>query len=207
VNRAPGLVILAVAAGCANPMIAGEPQQDLAGPDRLSTEFVEAALERTSHRVTYDGSYLRIDYPNGDVPDHVGVCTDVVIRSYRAVGVDLQRLVHEDMVANFGEYPKNWGLTRPDPNIDHRRVPNLRTFFSRQGATLPNSRDPEDYRAGDLVSWMLPGNLPHIGVVVGQRSTDGRRPLIVHNIGAGPELADGLFAHPITGHYRYAGPR
>ena len=171
-----------------------------------TSKFVDAALERTNHRVTYDGSYRQIGYPGGDVPDDIGVCTDLVIRAYRAVGTDLQKVVHEDMSQDFAAYPANWRLSRPDRNIDHRRVPNLQVFFSRNGTTLSNSNDPDDYRAGDLVTWMLPGNLPHIGIVVDQRSTDGRRPLIVHNIGAGPKLEDRLFDFPITGHYRYLGP-
>ena len=173
--------------------------------DDFARKLVDAALERTNHRVRYDGSYRRISYPGGDVPDDIGVCTDVVIRAYRALGIDLQVAVHEDMSAHFATYPDSWGLERPDRNIDHRRVPNLQTFFSRQGAALPVSDDPGAYRPGDLVTWMLPGNLPHIGVVVDRRSTDGGRPLIVHNIGAGPRIADALFDYPITGHYRYAG--
>ncbi|CUR45980.1 hypothetical protein SAMN05877962_109128 [Alloalcanivorax xenomutans] len=168
--------------------------------------LVDAAMARTRVSVTYDGGYRRIGYPNGDVPDNIGVCTDVVIRSYRKAGVDLQRLVHEDMTLAFGAYPNHWGLRRPDPNIDHRRVPNLQTFFERQGAALPVSDQADAYRPGDLVTWMLPGNLPHIGVVTGQRSTDSGRPLIVHNIGRGPELEDLLFSYPITGHYRYIRP-
>lgn len=165
--------------------------------------LVAAALERTDHAVRYDGSYRSIPYPGGDVPDDVGVCTDLVIRSYRAVGLDLQRLVHEDMRAAFEAYPTLWGLTRPDPNIDHRRVPNLQAFLRRQGAELPISRDPADYLPGDLVTWMLDGRLPHIGLVVDRRSADGLRPMIVHNIGRGPRLEDVLLAYPVTGHYRY----
>ncbi len=172
-------------------------------PDAYFERLAAAAIERTSHKVSYDGAYRPIDYPNGDVPDHIGVCTDVVIRAYRACGVDLQKRVHEDMRANFNAYPKIWGLERPDPNIDHRRVPNLQTFFKRQGAALPVSEEGSDYRPGDLVTWMLPGNLPHIGIVVDKQSASGGRPLIVHNIGAGPEMADILFEFPITGHYRY----
>ena len=141
--------------------------------DDFGRELAAAAQERTTHAVTYDGSYRRIAYPNGDVPDHIGVCTDVVIRSYRSVGIDLQQRVHEDMAAHFGRYPQNWGLSRPDPNIDHRRV--------------------------------LPGNLPHIGIVVEGRSDDDARPLVVHNIGAGPRAEDVLFAYRLTGHYRYSG--
>jgi hypothetical protein len=173
-------------------------------PNTFFHPLSAAAIERTSHTVQYDGAYRQIDYPNGDVPDHIGVCTDVIIRAYRACGVDLQKRVHEDMRENFDAYPNIWGLERPDPNIDHRRVPNLQTFFRRQGAALPVSEDASAYRPGDLVTWMLPGNLPHIGIVIDKRSAFGRRPLIVHNIGAGPEMDDVLFEFPITGHYRYA---
>ncbi|NRQ42414.1 DUF1287 domain-containing protein [Rheinheimera sp. YQF-2] len=173
--------------------------------ETFSDKLVAAALERTEHQVRYDGRYLRIAYPNGDVPADIGVCTDVVIRSYRALGIDLQQLVHEDMRADFDLYPSKriWGLTKPDSNIDHRRVPNLQTFFSRYGEQLALSRQGIDYQPGDLVTWLLPGNLPHIGIVTDKRSTDGKRPLIVHNIGAGPVLADMLFAYKITGHYRF----
>jgi uncharacterized protein YijF (DUF1287 family) len=169
-------------------------------------DLVAAAIERTTQSVRYDGSYVPIDYPRGDVPDNVGVCTDLVIRAYRnGLGVDLQRLVHEDMAANFGLYPSNrlWGLTRPDRNIDHRRVPNLQAFFSRHAETLAISRAPNDYAAGDLVTWSLPGNLPHIGIVSDRINERSGNPLIIHNIGAGPKLEDMLFDFPITGHYRY----
>ncbi|MCB1644608.1 MAG: DUF1287 domain-containing protein [Pseudomonadales bacterium] len=168
-------------------------------------DFVSAALERTKQNVSYNGSYFKIAYPNGDVPAHRGVCTDVVIRSYRAIGTDLQSLVHQDMSLNFGQYPSNriWGLTSTDKNIDHRRVPNLQVFFARKGQSLPITSDPEDYVPGDLVTWMLPGNLPHIGVVTDQLSMESANPLIVHNIGGGPELDDMLFNYEITGHYRY----
>ncbi|MCB1215098.1 MAG: DUF1287 domain-containing protein [Deltaproteobacteria bacterium] len=171
----------------------------------LTKDFVAAAKERTKQQVTYDSSYYTIDYPNGDIPGHLGVCTDVVIRSYRQVGIDLQKKVHEDIKKNFSLYPskKLWGLKGVDSNIDHRRVPNLQTFFKRQGQSLKISKDPQDYRAGDLVTWMLPGNLPHIGIVVDQKTSKGERPFIVHNIGAGPKMEDVLFDYPITGHYRY----
>jgi len=176
-------------------------------PDDFAARLVAAAMERLGQPVRYDGSYRRIGYPNGDVPADVGVCTDLVIRAYRAVGIDLQSEVHADMAADFTAYPRLWDLAGPDSNIDHRRVPNLQVYFERQGAELPVSADPADYRPGDLVTWMLPGNLPHIGIVATQRSDDGERPLIVHNIGAGPELSDALFEFPITGHYRYRGSR
>lgn len=166
-------------------------------------QLVDAALERTTHSVRYDGSYRSISYPMGDVPDNIGVCTDVVIRSYRSLGIDLQQLVHEDMRADFDHYPATWGLKRPDSNIDHRRVPNLQRFFERQGAALPVSSLGEDYRPGDLVTWMLPGNLPHIGIVSNRNAYGTTRPLIVHNIGLGPMLEDMLFDYKITGHYRF----
>jgi len=174
-------------------------------PAGFSDRLAAAALERTSHRVTYDGGYRRVPYPNGDVPDGVGVCTDVVIRAYRELGIDLQRDVHEEMKAHFEAFPNHWGLRAPDPNIDHRRVPNLRTFFARKGVTLPVSDRGQDYVAGDLVTWTVAGRLPHIGIVSNQSSADGRRPLVVHNIGRGPRIEDILFAYPITGHYRYYG--
>lgn len=171
----------------------------------LPIKLIQAALAQTRTRVTYDGSYRRIAYPGGDVPAHIGVCTDVIIRAYRAVGVDLQVRVHEDMRAAFASYPKLWGLNRPDSNIDHRRVPNLQTYFQRRGAQLPISRNAEDYLPGDLVTWTLPGNLPHIGLVSDRRTPDGKRWLIIHNIGRGPEVEDMMFNFDISGHYRYRG--
>ena len=175
--------------------------------DSISERLAEAALLRTQERVTYDGSYLHIPYPNGDVPADIGVCTDVVIRSYRKLGIDLQKRVHEDIKAHFTLYPSEriWSLTSPDPNIDHRRVSNLQTFFSRHGSMLKVTRNGADYGPGEIVTWMLPGNLPHIGIVTSKRSADGQRPLIVHNIGAGPKLEDMLFKYKITGHYKYEG--
>lgn len=169
------------------------------------SRLISAALAQISQRVQYDGSYRRIPYPGGDVPSHLGVCTDVIIRAYRAVGVDLQERVHEDMKRAFAAYPKLWGLSRPDSNIDHRRVLNLQYYFRRRGSELRVSPTPGDYLPGDLVTWMLPGNLPHIGLVIDKRSADGLRPLIVHNIGNGPKLEDMLFRFPITRHYRYRG--
>ena len=171
----------------------------------FSKDIEAAAIERTKHEIRYDGSYHLIQYPKGDVPSDTGVCTDVVIRSYRAVGTDLQVLVHEDIARNFDLYPSKrlWGLNGPDPNIDHRRVPNLQIFFSRHGKRLAVSKEPSDYKTGDLVTWMLPGNLPHIGIVTGRKSEITENPLIVHNIGAGPKLEDMLFDFKITGHYRF----
>ncbi len=167
--------------------------------------LVDAAMERTQYQVRYDGGYYRIDYPNGDVAPDIGVCTDVIIRSYRQLGIDLQQAVHRDMRRHFDKYPSKriWGLTRTDTNIDHRRVPNLQVFFRRHGQSFTVSQNAHDYLPGDLVTWMLPGNLPHIGIVVEQHSQDKQRPLIVHNIGSGPQVEDILFEFPITGHYRY----
>ncbi|MFA6958216.1 MAG: DUF1287 domain-containing protein [Thermoanaerobaculia bacterium] len=160
-------------------------------------------MEQTRHSVSYDPTYTRIPYPGGDVAADRGVCTDVVIRAYRKAGIDLQKEVHEDMRRAFSSYPKIWGLARPDTNIDHRRVPNLMTFFKRKGASLPATRDAAAYRPGDLVTWNLTSGVPHIGVVVDSKSRDGARHLVVHNIGAGPQLEDVLFAWTVTGHYRY----
>ncbi|MES9937581.1 MAG: DUF1287 domain-containing protein [Sedimenticola sp.] len=167
--------------------------------------LVDAAIERTRHSVRYDGSYMRIGYPGGDVPNDMGVCTDVVIRAYRATGIDLQRRVHEDMTTNFDAYPSRriWGLNATDSNIDHRRVPNLQAFFTRKGRVLPVTLDSTDYVAGDIVTWMLPGNLPHIGIVTDKSDSETGEPLVVHNIGSGPKLENMLFDYPITGHYRY----
>lgn len=164
-----------------------------------------AALELTKDHVVYDPSYFSIDYPNGDVPSGKGVCTDVVIRAYRKVGIDLQQKVHEDMKANFSKYPQKWKLTKPDKNIDHRRVPNLMTFFSRFGEELTITQNAVDYKPGDIVCWNLGGAITHIGVVVNKKSSDGRRFLIVHNIGGGQVMEDVLFSYKIIGHYRYKG--
>lgn len=171
----------------------------------FAEDIETAALERTKHAVRYDGTYYSIPYPGGDVPSGVGVCTDVVIRTYRALGTDLQALVHEDIASHFDLYPsaRLWGLSSPDPNIDHRRVPNLQVFFARHGERLAVTQEASDYKTGDLVTWMLPGNLPHIGIVTGRKSSRTGNPLIVHNIGSGPRLQDMLFDFTITGHYRF----
>lgn len=178
---------------------------NLAQATTFEAQIVAAAKARTSQTVTYDGRYIAIPYPGGDVPSNIGVCTDVVIRTYRALGVDLQKLVHEDMRNHFSVYPSKriWGLTRPDKNIDHRRVPNLKVFFKRHGENLAISSEAERYQPGSIVTWMLPGNLPHIGIVTDTRSAQTGNPMVVHNIGRGPELEDMLFKYEITGHYRY----
>lgn len=155
----------------------------------------------------YDPAYTRLTFPGGDVPRERGVCTDVVIRAYRdAFGVDLQSLVNADMKTAFGAYPRRWGLTRPDSNIDHRRVPNLQVYFKRKGFALDATRNPADYRAGDIVTQMLPGNLPHIAVVSSRKGQSGA-PMVIHNIGAGAREEDSLFTYPLTGHYRIPPPR
>ncbi len=177
----------------------------LLGQTRFYTQLAQNALAHTEQKVQYDPSYFRITYPNGDVPPNKGVCTDVVIRAYRKMGIDLQEQVHKDMRAHFSAYPKRWGLKQPDTNIDHRRVPNLMVFFSRQGASLPISQIPKDYQAGDIVCWDLGGGTTHIGLVVLPMSTDGERHLMVHNIGAGQVVEDVLFSYKIIGHYRYGG--
>lgn len=163
----------------------------------------QAAIELTKQRVIYDPSYFSIPYPNGDVPADRGVCTDVIIRAYRIIGIDLQKEVHEDMKINFGLYPKNWGLTKTDKNIDHRRVPNLMVYFKRYGKELPITGKADDYKPGDIVCWNLGGGITHIGLVIDKKSTDGKRPLIVHNIGAGQVIEDCLFNFTIIGHYAY----
>lgn len=169
--------------------------------------FVAAARRRLKSLVVYDPSYVGIAYPNGDVPATMGVCTDVVIRSLRrAYGIDLQKNVHEDMKANFSAYPALWGHTKTDKNIDHRRVPNLEVYFARMDQDLPITQEPKDYKPGDIVAWRLDGNSgeggpAHIGIVSERFGSTGN-PLIIHNIGGGPEESDMLFAHKITGHYR-----
>ena len=172
------------------------------------TKLVAAAEERTHHTVRYDGAYVRIPYPGGDVPADTGVCTDEIIRSYRALGVDLQKEVHEDMEKNFSSYPRKWRwlTSHPDANIDHRRVPNLMVFFGRKGEKLAISPRGEDYAPGDLVSWDLGGGVAHIGIVVSEEAAEGGRHFLVHNIGQGPKREDVLFRWKITGHYRYFGP-
>ncbi|MFK8058303.1 MAG: DUF1287 domain-containing protein [Saprospiraceae bacterium] len=169
-----------------------------------AVELSACAIELTEDAVTYDPSYFSIEYPNGDVPAGKGVCTDVVIRAYRKLGIDLQKEVHEDMLAHFDLYPKIWGLSRTDKNIDHRRVPNLMTFFERHGKVKPMSGNPNDYVPGDIVCWNLGGAITHIGLVVDQRSNDGRRWMVVHNEGGGQVLEDIVFAYNVIGHYSYA---
>lgn len=169
--------------------------------------LVAAAIERTHHSVRYDPSYVRIPYPDGDVPADTGVCSDLIIRTYRAVGVDLQKEVHEDIVRDASAYPlRHFGVLHPDTNIGHRRVLNLMVFFTRNGDSLPITAIGADYSPGDLVTWDLEGNVPHIGIIVDQRLPSTGRYMVVHNVGRGPQMEDVLFDWKITGHYRYFGP-
>ena len=185
---------------------AGAGQTD--APQEFLQRLVAAAIERTHHVVRYDPAYVGIRYPGGDVPADRGVCTDEIIRAYRAVGVDLQKEVHEDMKHNFSAYAGvgTWHATHPDANIDHRRVPNLMVFFARHGEVLGISNRAEDYAPGDLVTWDLGGDVTHIGIVVDQKSPASGRYMVVHNIGQGPRMEDVLFDWKIIGHYRYFGP-
>jgi uncharacterized protein YijF (DUF1287 family) len=165
----------------------------LTAQGRFFRALVAAAVERTHHVVRYDPAYVRIPYPGGDVPSSTGVCTDEVIRAYRAVGVDLQKEVHEDMLAYRSAYPRKWAAARmngdgTDTNIDHRRVPNLMVLFSRKGQSLPTSLKAADYQPGDIVVWNLSGGITHVAIVVDQKSPDAERYLLVHNIGAGPKM-------------------
>jgi uncharacterized protein len=166
-------------------------------------KLIDASVAQAGVTTGYDPSYVRLDYPGGDVPKETGVCSDVIVRAFRGVGIDLQKEVHEDMSRAFAEYPKKWGLTRPDRNIDHRRVPNLMTYFQRRQKVVPISENSDHYLPGDLVTWDLGGGIDHIGIVTDMLSSDGTRCLIAHNIGAGARVQDVLFNWTITGHYRY----
>lgn len=200
--------------GSAAVMVAGTaitiaPHRALAAPAAdapWSEKLVRAAESQIGVTTLYDAAYSRLDYPGGDVPRERGVCTDVIVRAYRdGLDIDLQKLVHEDMKRAFSTYPKLWGLTSTDRNIDHRRVPNLRTFFKRNGASLPVSAEGADYKPGDVVSQVLDNGLPHIGIVSDRMNDAGTAPLVIHNIGRGTLAEDILFAMKITGHYRYSG--
>ena len=175
----------------------------VAAQEAFQLKLAQEAKTLTYNQVTYDPQYFKIAYPNGDVPANKGVCTDVVIRAYRKLGIDLQQLVHEDMKANFGLYPKNWGLKSTDKNIDHRRVPNLMVFFERKGQKLNISNDAKNYLPGDIVCWNLGGGITHIGIVSNQFTEDKKRYKIIHNVGGGQVLEDFLFNYKIIGHYRF----
>lgn len=197
-------LIFALVAGTSglHPALSSPLQTELKRSNQ--SQLLTAARAQIGVTVLYDPTYSRMSFPNGDVDRKRGVCTDVVIRAYRdALGYDLQEQVNRDMKANFSSYPKNWGLKRPDANIDHRRVPNLQVFLSRKGKSLPISKSAADYQAGDIVTQMLPGNLPHIVLVSNKLARDGATPLVIHNIGRGTQEEDSLFNFPITGHYRF----
>lgn len=188
--------------GCTN---IATPESTTARPVKTKDfygKLSDAAISIVNPSIEYDPTYFTISYPNGDVPKDKGVCTDVVIRAYRKMGIDLQKEVHEDMKKNFNKYPKAWGLKNTDSNIDHRRVPNLEVFFSRFGESLPKTNNPADYNPGDIVTWMLPGNHTHIGIVVNKKAPSGRY-MIVHNIGSGQVMEDVVFEYTIREHYRY----
>jgi len=214
------VIALAVLLSAGHGIVNASENKSSAFSDRL----IKAGLERVGKTLIYDPAYRQLSYPGGNVPDDRGVCTDVVIRAYRALGIDLQQLVHEDMRVAFSQYPKRWSLRRPDRNIDHRRVPNLRRFLVRHGKVLSVSLQAKDYKAGDLVTWDITSPVdktrqtsgrksprltfarkPHIGIVTDRLSSDGERPLIVHNIGIGARLDDILFRFQITGRYRFEG--
>ena len=182
-----------------------EITQDISieNPKSFAEKLSNAALSIIDPDVIYTPAYVGIKYPNGDVPAKTGVCTDVIIRAYRKLGIDLQKEVHEDMKANFVLYPKTWGLKSTDKNIDHRRVPNLEVFFGRKGEKLKVAENASEYETGDLVTWMINGKMPHIGIVTHKKSADGKRNLIVHNVGGGQVLEDCLFSWEIVGHFRY----
>lgn len=201
--------LISLACGSAPPSSGEQPPNiDTARRSEIAslpvTQIVDNAIEQTKLTTGYSQEYFKLTYPNGDPPIETGACTDVVIRAFRKAGVDLQKDVREDMRANFGEYPKKWGLTKPDTNIDHRRVPNLQTFFARKKKSIAVSSSPKDYQPGDVVSWDLDGNgTTHIGLVSNIWNASGDRYLIIHNIGAGTHAEDVLFKWKITGHFRY----
>lgn len=173
-------------------------------PNPRALKLISAAEGQIGQTLSYDPNYTQLTYPGGDVPIELGVCTDVVIRAYRqAFAIDLQKLVHEDMKTNFMAYPSKWGLKKPDSNIDHRRVPNLQTFFARKKAGLPISKSAIDYKPGNLITMLLPGNLTHIAMITHYANDTGTKPLCIHNIGGGAKLEDVLFQFPLTGHYRF----
>lgn len=210
-----GVIVLTIAVAGAVPAIrllapvvvarqVGTPVQvsvvDDASPD--AHRLASAAAAQVGVTTEYDAAYVQLDYPGGDVPLQTGVCTDVVVRAFRELGIDLQVEVHEDMLSAFGSYPQRWGLERPDPNIDHRRVPNLSAFFERRGIALPVTATGQDYQPGDVVTWSV-GGKPHIGIVTARVTNSGDRFCVAHNIGGGTRENDFLFDHPITGHYRW----
>ena len=206
-----GILLATSLSACASS--AGETKASGRGPAESLTrkpastnpqikKVVDAAIEQTQYTFEYDPAYARLDYPGGDVPRQTGVCADVVVRAFRSAGVDLQKEIHEDMSKHFSAYPDKWGTRKPDSNIDHRRVPNLMTFFERSGKSLPLTRKPADYVPGDVVAWELDNRLLHIGVVIDGVVDGTPNYLVVHNIGAGAKMEDVLMEWKIIGHYR-----
>jgi uncharacterized protein YijF (DUF1287 family) len=207
-----GIVILMSFCQCKRENVLGplqsmvyHPKEEVSkieNPKLFGEKLSNAALSIIDPSIVYISDYVSIGFPNGDVPAQTGVCSDVVIRALRKLGKDIQKEVHEDMKSNFSVYPKRWGLKTTDTNIDHRRVPNLEVFFVRKGLKLPKSNDPNHYKPGDIVTWLIGGKMPHIGIVTHLKSDSGT-PLVVHNAGWGQVLEDWLFLHPMVGHYRY----
>ncbi len=217
ITRIFGVSLLAFLIACQSD-VATQAQQDkpsafspIVAKPKLSEieneaikKLLASAVEQTTITKSYDPAYIVLPYPNGDVPIETGVCSDVVIRGFRKAGVDLQKEVHEDMKKNFKSYPKKWGLKKADSNIDHRRVPNLQTYFTRQGKSLPITNKADDYKPGDVVAWDLDGKgLTHIGLVSNIWSETTKRYLLIHNIGGGTQAEDRLFDWKVIGHYRY----
>jgi len=204
------LAVISICISCADNSLTG-PSSVISGSvekrevvSEPINKILLSAQEQTRVTKNYTQAYFTIPYPNGDLPIDTGACSDVVIRSFRAAGIDLQKEVHEDMAANFAAYPKKWGLSAPDTNIDHRRVPNLQTFFTRKGKSIAITANPDDYLPGDIVSWDLDGKgMTHIGVVLNLWNERTKRYLIIHNIGGGTKAEDKLFDWKITGHFRY----
>lgn len=209
-GTAVGLVLLLQACdtganiGLAQTTHARQPVVQAPRADGFSAQqLVDDARRQIGVTVGYDPKYVVLPYPNGDVPENTGVCADVIVRAMRGQGIDLQKVLHEDMSRSFSQYPKRWGLSKPDANIDHRRVLNLETFMQRKHKALATTQNPEDYQPGDWVSWRVGDTkLPHIGIVSDRISASGT-PLIIHNIGAGAREEDVLFAFPMVGHYRW----
>lgn len=213
-------VCLAVTLWCGSPLLGQRVNTDVVALPTQATPVSDPEIEQrivlsqknlsiahgaeqqVGKTLHYDPAYVRLAYPGGDIPPERGVCADVIIRAFRSQQIDLQQRIHEDMKASFSSYPQNWKLTRPDANIDHRRVPNLETWFTRQGKSLPVTNAHHNYRPGDIVSWRLNNGLAHIGIVADRYTHDGR-PFIIHNIGAGAQSEDVLFSWRIVGHYRY----
>ena len=201
-------LLASAAAGCVSTPKSAVQWID---PDTLrARRLIRAAEAQVGVTTTYDGSYQRIGFPGGDVPENIGVCTDVIIRAYRAAfGLDLQRLIHEDMVAHFDAYPNlpKWGLSAPDPNIDHRRVLNMRRFFQRYAEQLPVSSNPADYRPGDIITQSDGQSFNHVAIVTDKLCWSGKRYELVHNVSRGTQVNDMLFAYPINGHFRFLPPQ